>query len=184
MDFQFEPLKATQAAAVLTKHAGGKINYTKLLKVLYLADRASLIGTGSPITGDHIVNMTNGPVLSAMYDCIKGTRSDCASWKKHFRRAGDYDVALAGDPGDSELSDYEVRLLTALAEKYRDRTFGSMIDECHSLPEWKDPGKGRREDLAYEQILGANQVSEETVRAYEALNEALSSIGSLRIVRD
>ena len=43
-------------------------DYIKLIKLLYLADRAALIETGSPITGDRYVSMKFGPVLSNVFE--------------------------------------------------------------------------------------------------------------------
>lgn len=39
----------------LVERNGGRINYTKLIKLLYLADRKALINWGFTITGDSYV---------------------------------------------------------------------------------------------------------------------------------
>jgi uncharacterized phage-associated protein len=178
----FEPLKAAQAAAVLIQLAGGTSNYTKLLKLLYLADRQSLLETGSTITGDNVVNMKNGPVLSKVYDCIKGsTLVPCPEWSNFIGRSGRYDVSVVESPGDSKLSDYDVEVLTALHERYAASDFSAMIVEVHRLPEWKDPGAGR-EPLSYDQILEAGHTPPEVIAAFQALNEAARSLDSSRAV--
>ena len=150
------------------------MNYTKLLKLLYLADRASLLDTGVSITGDEIVNMANGPVLSAVYDCIKGNRFEGTAWMKFFRKDG-YDVRLEGDPGVSELSDYDIDVLTSLADEYRLASYGDMINVAHQLKEWSRPEDGGADWLPYEAILRANGVSEDDVRAFQARNEAINA---------
>jgi uncharacterized phage-associated protein len=43
----------------------------KLLKLMYLADRKSLLETGVPITGDSISALDKGPVLSQTYNRLK-----------------------------------------------------------------------------------------------------------------
>jgi uncharacterized phage-associated protein len=61
---RFNEQKATQAAARFLKLANGKMNYLKLIKLLYLLDRESLNRRGRPVTGDQYYSMKLGPVLS------------------------------------------------------------------------------------------------------------------------
>ena len=82
MRFFFDINKATQAAAHLVYLQGGKINLMALIKLLYLADREALLETGYPITGDQMVSMPHGPVLSRIYDEAK--------WE-HPKTEGDVD---------------------------------------------------------------------------------------------
>ena len=42
-----------------------------LIKLLYLADRKALLESGYTITGDGMVSMPLGPVLSTIYDWIQ-----------------------------------------------------------------------------------------------------------------
>ena len=64
-----------EAAARLIAFEGGTINYTKLLKLLYIADRESLRRHHTSISGDAYVSMNAGPVLSRAYNLIKGEAS-------------------------------------------------------------------------------------------------------------
>lgn len=43
MNFNFNERSSTQAAAFLIRRNGDKLNYMKLIKLLYLADRAALV---------------------------------------------------------------------------------------------------------------------------------------------
>jgi hypothetical protein len=158
------------------------MNYTKMLKLLYLADRKSLLETGSTITGDNVVNMTNGPVLSQVYDCIKGNRTeDCVSWSKHLRKDS-YELVLEADPGDSELSDYDVNLLTALAREHQRHNWRDMVNLVHELPEWEDPG-ATSVGVDYDNILQAADLPVATIQSYQALNAAARSVDRVRVVR-
>jgi len=80
MHFQFRFEKALQAAGVLLERAGGRMEYLRLLKLLYIADREMIAQELSPITGDRVVAMKNGPVLSQVYDLIKGTAAKSGEW--------------------------------------------------------------------------------------------------------
>jgi uncharacterized phage-associated protein len=182
MQFRFQPLRATQAAGVLVRLAGGRLNYTKLLKLMHLADRRSLLETGAPITGDRVVNMDKGPVLSTVYDCIKGKAPECTSWQECFR-IEHFDLVTVADAGDSELSDYDVEVLEALHRQYRSHTLTQMIDVAHRLPEWKDPAPAKAKPVSHEQILEASGASREQVRAYNELNASMRQLDSVRIIR-
>jgi hypothetical protein len=55
--FRFNERKAAQAAAYLLAKRGGRMDYRKLLALLYLADRQKLVERGHTITGDAFVNV-------------------------------------------------------------------------------------------------------------------------------
>lgn len=55
--FVFDDRKAAQAAAYLLKLNGGKMDYRRLITLLYLADREMLLKHGRTITGDEFVNV-------------------------------------------------------------------------------------------------------------------------------
>jgi hypothetical protein len=107
--------------------------------------------------------MKNGPGLCEVYDCIKGDPGQ-SMWDDHIRRI-DYDVVLTKEPGDSELSDYDVEVLTGLAKKHRDDDWGTMIDIVHQLREWRDPAKLNKKTvpLPASEILRADGADEETI---------------------
>lgn len=178
MKFTFNAARATQAAAFLVAKAGGSLNYTKLIKLLYLADRASLVETGSPITGDSFVNMEHGPVLSAVYDYVKGSVGN-ACWARTFEREG-FHVVMKQDPGRDELSEFSIEVLARVYEDHRDRSYGQMIDFVHTLPEWKEPtGVARATDLDYANVLRGAGVSEEALAEYEELNASSAPLAEI-----
>ena len=78
ISFRFHPEKAVEAAAMLLKLHGKPMKYLGLLKMLYIADRLALKLMEQPITGDRYVSMDYGPVLSGVYDLIKGKPVDDA----------------------------------------------------------------------------------------------------------
>ena len=119
------------------------LNYTKLIKMLYLADKEALNGSMQTISGDSYVSMDNGPVLSALYDLIKGTYHDRESqglWNSRFIRDG-YDLIAATERiPHGELSEYETDALDKIYGQFKDKTVWEMIAYVHSnCPEWKDP---------------------------------------------
>jgi len=185
MRFRFQPLRATQAAALFLDMAGGRSKFTSILKLLYLADRQSLLETGSTITGDTVVDMKNGPVLSITYDCVKGTasRANCEAWDGCIRKEGNYAV-LTANPGDDELSDYDLEVIREVHREHGWRDLHSLLhDVIHQLPEHRDPSPAKRRDVHYADILRAEKVPEKRIREYERINRAGASLDSMRIVR-
>jgi hypothetical protein len=146
MKLAFDQVKATQAAALFLKLAGGSLNYTALIKLLYKSDREALRRWGLPITTDKYVSMKLGPVTSNIYDLIKASANPNAHptfWSTHIRKAEDprYLVAVL-DPGISELSPSEESLIQEMFSSDGGKDRFRLADECHrDFPEWRDPGQ-------------------------------------------
>jgi uncharacterized phage-associated protein len=134
----FETIKTAQAAAVLLKTSvSRRMSRLRLLKLLYIADRECLAETGRPITGDTVVAMKNGPVLSRTYDLIKGQDVGAAEWGRYFRNADKWDVELLDEPGIGKLSAFEIEKLRDVARRFEDCDDWDVADYTHSFPEWQ-----------------------------------------------
>ena len=140
MEFFFDEPKAAQAACVLLDRHGGPMPYIKLVKLLYLADRESLIETGSPITGDRFISMKYGPVLSRVLDLIKESEpAEDSIWHGYVLRAG-YDAVLSTAAESDRLSEYEEGVLGRIFESQGREKEWDVVSHTHALPEWTDPG--------------------------------------------
>ena len=140
MRFVFDERRAAQAAARLLDRNGGTMPYIKLIKLLYLADRAALVEGGHPITGDRFVSMRQGPVLSRVLDLIK---DDCPAedsvWHGYVARKR-FDARLVGNAESKRLSDFDRGVLDGVFDAYGCLREWDVIARTHALPEWKDPG--------------------------------------------
>lgn len=144
MRFVFNEQKAAEAAAHLLDMSGGSMEYIRLIKLMYLADRQTLIEVGTPITGDKMVAMPYGPVLSRVYDRIN-QRPDSPPWSDYVTAKGRYDVELvASPPVDGALSNFEISVLRSVCEKWKGVDKWTMVDALHELPEWSDPDGSAR----------------------------------------
>lgn len=180
MRFRFDERKATQAAAHLLRRHGGTLNYMVLIKLLYLADRRSLLACGRPITGDRMVAMPKGPVLSGVLDFVTWGPVKRSPWFDLISEPQGHDVKLKADPGKTDqLSDFEVSVLDEV-----DADFGSMdrwdlIKLLHrTLPEWTDP-EGSSYTIDPAQILRAESRSEQEITRLQAEAEHLWFMASL-----
>jgi uncharacterized phage-associated protein len=134
MNFRFDFQKTLQASGVLLSLDANRMAYVRLLKLLYIADREWLAEAGRTITGDQAVAMKNGPVLSRVYDIIKGVAPRADEWDDHIRKA-DYSIELRKDPGRGKLSKGEIEKLTEVSERYRAMDDWELSEHTHGFPE-------------------------------------------------
>jgi hypothetical protein len=136
--------KLIQVCNYILKKYDYKLNYVKLIKELYLADKESLKSTTKTITGDVYVSMKNGVVLSKTYDLIKGSCKDKTMqnlWNSRFTVDCHDLVALSEKIPESELSQFEKGILDKIDDEFHDYDYGQMIGYIHdNCPEWQDPG--------------------------------------------
>ncbi len=188
--FPFNFNKALQAVCyVLATAPEKRMNYTKLLKLLYIADREMLKAKGRPITCDTVVAMPNGPVLDTIYGMIKGavkrfSDSDVPFFGRFVEGVDDFEVRLLDDPGTGLLSEIEIKILRKVTDQYKNHSFQDMIDICHQFPEWRknDPGDSMK-PLPIEDILIAVGCKDwiDRIREESAMLEAAShTFGPLR----
>jgi uncharacterized phage-associated protein len=146
--FPFHEAKAAAAASLLLQLAGGEMEYLRLLKLMYLADRESLDQLGYPITGDQYFSMKHGPVLSRVYNLAKavvhGTATD-GPWSRQIAGRGRYHLKLVSSPEVGPLSEREVQILTDVFARHRHHDIWEIRDQTHLLPEWEDPGLTSKE---------------------------------------
>ena len=156
--FRFNFDKTLQATATLLRaeptHIMGR---TRLIKLLYIADRRSLLKTGAPITGDRVFARKSGPVLIGTYGLIKGQHPQAPVWSEHFVNEG-WAVQLIVDPGTGCLSKCDIEILNGVSEDFRDADGWDMAKLTHTFPEWKRgaaAGGGGWTPITYEDILEA-----------------------------
>ncbi len=118
MRFVFNERKAAQAASILLERAGGSMDYLKLVKLLYLADRAALIETEGPITDDHYASMKHGPTPCQVLELILQEHpAEDSIWHRTVKRQY-FDVFLCGPVESEQLSQANVDLLNDTYETY------------------------------------------------------------------
>jgi uncharacterized phage-associated protein len=166
MRFPFNERKAGQAAAYLLQKHGGRLNYMKLIKLLYLSDRTALVKRGYPITGDRMVSMPKGPVLSGILDLINWgeKREEHSIWLEYISAPEGYDVKLATTSQEyDDLSDRDRQILDEIDAEYGKVEKWALVDLMHGLPEWEDP-RGSSIPIDPAQILRAVGRSEREIR--------------------
>ena len=179
MRFRFNEKKAAQAAAFLLSRHQGRMNYTVLLKLLYLADRKALIERGLPITGDAMVSMPNGTALTTVCDLLRDEVTGHERiWFKFVSPPQGYDVSAAGNQDIDELSQYELDVLEIVDRERGHLNWLQIVDYTHALPEWDNPGRSSKPILP-ERILQLAGISEEEISRLGEEAEAFNAFDSM-----
>ncbi|MFZ3160695.1 MAG: Panacea domain-containing protein [Rhodoferax sp.] len=159
----FNERKTAQAAALLLFRAGGQLPLIKLMKLLYLAERQSLKQYGEPISGDKLVSMDNGPVLSKTLDYINGAVLSCdGGWDTWVSDRADHMVALrdasmirSPEQDLLALSDSDIEVLDAVWAEFGHWDRWALVSYTHDkLPEWQDP-HGSALPISYTSLFSA-----------------------------
>ncbi len=185
MELRFDEGKTTQAAALFLKFRGGQMSYMKLIKLLYLADRTSLLRFGKPITMDRWYSMKHGPVLSTVLNLITDpSQVDSSGPWSHFISPplGDWEVRLITEevPND-RLSPAEEKLLAEIYEKFGRYNRWDLVEVLHQgqvAPEWKKPIGGGRIPITLHEVLSTELDSDEAELAENELR-SLATVNHL-----
>jgi len=148
--FNFE--RTLQASAYLLRLDGKRMSYLRLLKMLYIADREWLAETGESITGDRAFAMKYGPVLTSVYDFVRGHGSKAGIWDDYIHTDG-YAVNLVADPGRGELSKAIVEKLSEITERYHHLDEFELSEHTHTFPEWTQHFDGGSSPIPWQDIL-------------------------------
>ena len=176
----FDIRKATHVAAYLLWKRGRRMSSLKLMKMMYIAEKHFLLQYGERLTGDKMVSMPYGPVLSATYDCFMGDREYWDSW---IINPGNYDLALNSsikvDPADpldtfDELSVAEKTVLDSVYSKFSASNRWDLVKLLHDpdyCPEWENP-QGSSYPIHIKSLLMKNgKTKEETDAILEKIRE-------------
>jgi uncharacterized phage-associated protein len=137
LTYKFNLQKTLQAASVLLQEHHGRMEYIRLLKLLYITDRELLAETGRTLTGDRAVAMKNGPVLSGVYDMIKGKGllAELVEWNSTICRDG-YEVTLDKPASPTRLTKAETKKLREVCVRYRETDSYELSELTHRFDEW------------------------------------------------
>jgi uncharacterized phage-associated protein len=163
--FRFNEARATEAASLLLQLSSGRMTRLRLIKLLYFADRESLLRFGHPICGGKYVSMPHGPVLSNLYSIITNTlwTESEGPWEEHFENIGSREIVLIKEAKPQKLSRAQIDVLNTVFERHRHLTDWQIRNLGHELPEYEDPGKSSKE-IPVKRILLAQKKSEEEIK--------------------
>jgi hypothetical protein len=179
MLLDFDIKKAIAATAYLIQLDGGTGDLFYLVKELYYADRSALINWGKPITGDSFASLEKGPIVSEIYDLLKGKglEKNRIQWNDVISKDG-FKISLRKEADTSILSEREIEVLRESRDTIKSIR-GSIPKWCHkNCPEWTDPGKSSV-PIDPSTILRMAGKSEEEIRKTEEANDEIKLVRSL-----
>lgn len=141
----FNERKVAQMAAYMLKRRGGTMSHLKLIKLLYLADRAAMNSYGAPISGDSFYSLPNGPILSRTLNLMAGVvESEPQGWETWISDKAEHQVSLRQDFSFDDLdylSPADLDVLNSVWETFGGMTRWQLVEYTHSenCPEWENP---------------------------------------------
>ncbi|GFE72321.1 Panacea domain-containing protein [Chroococcus sp. FPU101] len=151
------------------------MNYTKLIKLMYIIEREAISRWGLPVIYDDYYSLNCGPILSNTLDNITGNsyyRQPSADWERYIIPDGRFNVRLETERKVGKLNRAEVKLIDEIYERFGGMTWEDLIDWTHdqkNVPEWENP-KGSRLPIEIKTILMQSGFQEDEI------NEILEEI--------
>ena len=180
-DTIFQEPKAAQAAAFMLYKANGRLEVLKLMKLMYLAERESFSRFGECLTGDALVSMPHGPVLSMTLDFINGGQESVpngwTTWvsDRENKMLALRDPSMIRTPEQDllALSETDLEVLESVWENYGHYSAWDLRNMTHNglCPEWEDP-HGSSRPIPIKKLLSVlGYDDEQAVAIVERLEE-------------
>ncbi len=149
--------KVSQMAAYFLYKRGGRMSHLKLMKLLYLADRESLRLHGLSMTGDCLVSMPHGPVLSMTLNLMDGdVESGPNGWEDLITAKENHELSLKNSlllDALDELSKADTDVLESIWNQFGSMSRWEIRDYTHQhCPEWEDP-LGSSRPISFEKLF-------------------------------
>lgn len=151
----YDPEKAEQVAAFFAIKAHGAISKLRLVKLIYLADRAFVDRYDEPMLYDRLVSMPHGPVnsitLNLLNDELGGIGVERLVEPPDHNRIKLTDNDLTVDDLRC-LSDAEIEVLEEVWQEHSGKSLTALLAYVHALPEWESP-HGSSIDIPYQKLF-------------------------------
>lgn len=167
--------KILQEIAYLLSLNNNRMNLFKLMKELYLIDRASIDERDSSVSNDIFVSMPHGPVLSQTLNMLYDLPNN--NWSNYLDKVEARffpDIQLKKEIEFDRLSLKDKEYIKKISTKFKDYTEFQLEDYTHQLPEWTDPN-GSSLKIRFRDVMKALGKSDDEITAakkeYENIND-------------
>jgi uncharacterized phage-associated protein len=157
--------------------------HLKLMKLLYLSDREAVRAFGWPISGDRLVSMPHGPVLSQTLNLMDGdVESKPGGWEEWICAKDNHELSLR-QPLDvetlDELAAAEIDVLKVVWNKFGAMSKWEIRDWTQKhCAEWQDP-KGSSFPIHFGAMARAVGFDDATAKELEGQIQAEQEIDRL-----
>jgi len=154
---RFKEEKATQLVSYLLAKDGGRMHQVRLIKLLYLVDREAFRKWGFSVTNDDYWSMTDGPVLSHIYQLVNPKDNPPSDyWDQYINERSGMDVCLKVSAPTGALTKAEKKLIDAVYEGFGHLSKDELVKYAHeNFEEWSDPRPNRRSPIILDDLLRA-----------------------------
>ena len=172
--------KILQEIVYLLSLNDNRMNLLKLMKELYLIDRASIEERDTSVSGDVFFSMPHGPVLSQTLNMLTDLVNN--NWGEYLEkvRANYFDIVLKKDISLDRLSVKDKEYIQNISKQFKEYTPEQLETYTHSLPEWIDP-KGSSVKIRYRDVMLALGKSEEEIYSAKQEYEKISELSRLGV---
>lgn len=191
MSSLFSEKKAAEVAAYFLLRAKSRranVTLLKLMKLMYLAERLSYERFGFPITGDRLVSMQHGPVLSQTLNLMNaGDPAVNPDWFRLIAEKSDNGRDMSLNSGDAlsvddlrELSESDLEVLDSTWQNFGGMSAIALRNWTHdpkNVPEWQDPD-GSSYPIELRTLLTVLGYSDDAVRSIDASTRQQAWINS------
>jgi len=129
---------------------GGKIDYVKVLKLIYFSDKYMLCRHGRMITDDRYAAIKKGPIPSATKDVAEGVVKDFTGdddfpvsedyCNKYIGHVDVWNIESRNAFDDNMFSDAEIEAMESVYGKFGKEDKWKLCNTTHEFYEWKRHG--------------------------------------------
>lgn len=152
IEYDFDPKKTIAAMAFFVRKLG-PLNKVKLMKLMYLADRAAFLRLGHPITGSGQFALPHGPVPSESLNLLNESLPEDDLFQ-HLHIVDNQVRLKEGENDAPGLDENEIAILEETAREFGAVEQWTLVHRLHDEPEVKEvyvPKSSR--PIPYEIIL-------------------------------
>ena len=178
MNFPPNVRKAAQAVARILEKSGGSADYLRVMKLLYLADRESIVRRGIPISGGKYYSMRKGPVIGDAMNLVNHRNSD--DWKGMIAPRVGHNLSLQSPPSFDELSEAEVDVLDEIVDRHLTRSTEELVKWCHDhCGEYTSVHLWTRKPISVESILRAEKKTQDQIDRVVSEAQSISKLDAM-----
>lgn len=174
---------AQMAAFFLGQNQESRMSHLKLMKLLYLADREAVRSFGFSISGDRMVSMPHGPVLSMTLNLMGGDIESCpGGWEEWISDKEDHEISLRqplNTDSLDELAPAEIEVLRTVWQQFGAMGKWEIRDWTHHhCAEWENP-RGSSNPISFERLAQALGFDAVAAKELSTQNQAEQEIDRL-----
>lgn len=165
--------------------------YLKLMKLLYLSNRRSLVERGRMMADDILCSMKHGPVMSNTLNLIRNRHKQGGKYWYSLLNTDGHDLVLKCDPREMDvdeildsLSRSDLRILDDVYSQFGHMKRFELRDMTHLsdfCPEWANPGESSkpidRKDILI--LSGKSEQDAESIMQHMREAEEIMEFNSL-----